>query len=156
MATVKHVRRPGVPWRPPADLSACGRGADSSALIGFEEFRKIRAAAFTGIREPVVLEKNTERKKMVDDIKISTGVCRACWTSLRYAKTWDEDPVDVLTQYVKDAECWAATPEFLHTSAELRAITDLVAQHADEFNQLVGRHAAFIGLGVTQGIRRLP
>lgn len=112
-----HIARPGLPWR--ADgLTECGHPTTGMAVITVEEL--------------------AARVRRVGQQRAAFTVCMTCAGRVSYSHPWRQDPVGVLARELKRVGEYgprrAVSPEHARMVAELRAITDLVAAHRDEFD----------------------
>jgi hypothetical protein len=126
-----HIARPGLPWR--ADgLTECGHPTAGMAVITVDEWKA--------------------RIRRIGQQRAAFTVCMTCAGREGYSRPWRQDPIGVLFRELKRVGEFrpsrAVAPEHDRMVAELRAITDLVAAHRDEFDGYLS------GLGDTVDLAR--
>ena len=107
-----HIVRPSLPWRQER-ITECGRAAGELPVITKDEL--------------------VARVKRLGQQRTAFTVCMTCYERVRYSKTWDVAPEDVLSREINRRD----PDELRRLRRELAAVTALVAKYQDEFDAMV-------------------
>ena len=113
---LNHITRTGLPWRP-ADRTICGR-------------------PLAELAEGVVLTLADARakQKRLGQQRFAMVICMTCARHVTSWAEWDRDPVARFARELGNGFGGGRAPEL---EAELRAIAALIAEHREQFDDMV-------------------
>jgi hypothetical protein len=124
-APLDHVLRDPLPWRDD-NLTECGRPANDVA------------------GQLITVPELIARLKEHGQQRTAFTMCMTCFERARYARTWTQNPEDVLLRELQRVRDRDGSRQAIRI--ELQAIAALIEAHSHEFEALI------IGLGQTTNL----